>query len=43
MMHNPVAVARHIDNLAAMNEAIKDGSRDGGIAEEVGPFIKAFI
>ncbi len=39
MVGKPVAVAGHIDDLAAVDESVEDGSGDGGITEEVGPLI----
>ena len=43
MVLEPVAVAGHIDDLTAMDQAVEDGGGDGGVAKEVGPLVKALV
>lgn len=38
-----VAGAGHVNNLAAVDEAVEDSGGNGGIAEEVGPLVKALV
>lgn len=39
----PVAGAGHVNNLAAVDEAVEDSGGNGGVAEEVGPLVKALV
>ena len=39
----PVAGAGHVNNLAAVDEAVKDSGGNGGVAEEVGPLVKPLV
>lgn len=43
MVLQPVAVAGHVDDLAAVDQAVEDGGGDGGVAKEVGPLVKALV
>ena len=38
-----VAGAGHVNNLAAVDEAVEDSGGNGGVAEEVGPLVKALV
>ena len=38
-----VGIARHVDDLAVMNESVENGGGDGCVAEEVSPFIKTLV
>ena len=39
----PVAGAGHVNNLTAVDEAVEDSGGNGGVAEEVGPLVKALV
>ena len=39
----PVAGAGHVNNLAAVDEAVEDSGGNGGVAEEVGPLVKPLV
>ena len=39
----PVAGAGHVNNLTAVDEAVKDSGGNGGVAEEVGPPVKPLV
>ena len=43
MVLQPVAGAGHVNNLAAVDEAVKDGGGNSSVAEEDGPLVKAFV
>ncbi len=43
MVLEPVATAGHIDDLAAVDETVKDGGGDSSVAKEVGPLVKALV
>ena len=43
MMLETIAVAGHIDDLAAVDEAVQDGGGDGGVAKEVCPLVEALV
>ena len=38
-----VAGAGHVNNLAAVDEAVEDGRGNGSVAEEIGPLVKALV
>ena len=38
-----VAGAGHVNDLAAVDEAVKDSGGNGGVAEEVGPLVKTLV
>ena len=38
-----VAGAGHVNDLAAVDEAVKDSGGNGGVAEEVGPLVKPLV
>ena len=38
-----VAGAGHVNDLAAVDEAVKDSGGNGGVAKEVGPLVKALV
>lgn len=42
-MLKPVAGAGHVNNLAAVDETVKDSGGNGSVAEEVGPLVKALV
>ena len=42
-MLQTVAGAGHVNDLAAVDEAVEDSSGNGSIAEEIGPLVKAFV
>ncbi len=42
-MFQSVAVARHVNNPAAVNEAIQDSGGNGSVTKEVGPLVKALV
>ena len=42
-MLEPVAGAGHVNNLAAVDEAVEDSGGNGGVAKEVGPLVKALV
>ena len=42
-MLEPVAGAGHVNNLAAVDEAVKDSGGNGGVAEEVGSLVKPLV
>ena len=42
-MLEPVAGAGHVNNLAAVDEAVKDSGGNGSVAKEVGPLVKALV
>ncbi len=43
MVLEPVAIAGHIEDLAAVDETVKDGGGDSSVAKEVGPLVKALV
>ena len=42
-MLQPVAGAGHVNNLAAVDEAVEDSGGNGSVAKEVGPLVKALV
>ena len=38
-----VAGAGHVNDLTAVDEAVKDSGGNGGVAEEVGPLVKTLV
>ena len=42
-MLEPVAGAGHVNNLTAVDQAVEDSGGNGGVAEEVGPLVKALV
>ena len=42
-MLQSVAGAGHINNLAAVDEAVEDGGGNGRVAEEIGPLVKSLV
>ena len=42
-MLEPVAGAGHVNNLAAVDEAVEDGGGNSSVAEEIGPLVKALV
>ena len=42
-MLQSVAGAGHVNDLAAVDEAVKDSGGNGSVAKEVGPLVKALV
>ena len=42
-MLQSVAGAGHVNDLTAVDEAVKDSGGSGGIAKEVGPLVKTLV
>ena len=42
-MLEPVAGAGHVNNLAAVDEAVKDSGGNGSVAKEVGPLVNPLV
>ena len=42
-MLQTVAGAGHVNNLAAVDEAVEDGCGNSSVAEEIGPLVKALV
>lgn len=42
-MLQSVTGAGHVNNLAAVDKAVKDGGGNGSVAEKIGPLVKSFV